>query len=252
MSTLLLKPPFTPQKFRESSKKHRINSFSNQKTTPSSSSIRAAAAAATSEAIDETKASLYRALQGTNRGIFGVQSAKKSEIEELVKLLESMNPTPHPTDKLQDKVDGWWKLIYSTVTILGSKRTKLGLRDFISLGDFYQIIDVTNGKAINVIKFNARGFKMLSGQLTVEASFQIASKTRVNIKLDKSSITPDQLLNLFEKNYDLLLVIFNPEGWLEISRYVDDSMRIGRDDKGNIFVLERTQQELSLFRNVVD
>lgn len=43
-----------------------------------------------------------------------------------------------------DKVDGWWKLIYTTITILGSKRTKLGLRDFISLGDFYQIIDVTN------------------------------------------------------------------------------------------------------------
>lgn len=37
---------------------------------------------------------------------------------------------------------GTWKLVYSTITILGSKRTKLGLRDFISLGDFYQNIDV--------------------------------------------------------------------------------------------------------------
>lgn len=40
------------------------------------------------------------------------------------------------------KVDGCWKLIYSTISILGKKRTKLGLRDFISLGDFLQIIDV--------------------------------------------------------------------------------------------------------------
>jgi hypothetical protein len=39
-------------------------------------------------------------------------------------------------------VDGCWKLIYSTISILGKKRTKLGLRDFISLGDFLQIIDV--------------------------------------------------------------------------------------------------------------
>ena len=40
------------------------------------------------------------------------------------------------------KVDGCWKLIYSTISILGKKRTKLGLRDFISLDDFLQIIDV--------------------------------------------------------------------------------------------------------------
>ena len=40
------------------------------------------------------------------------------------------------------KVGGCWKLVYSTITILGSKRTKLGLRDFITLGDFFQTIDV--------------------------------------------------------------------------------------------------------------
>lgn len=39
------------------------------------------------------------------------------------------------------KVDGCWRLVYSTISILGSRRTKLGLRDFISLGDFFQIID---------------------------------------------------------------------------------------------------------------
>lgn len=41
-----------------------------------------------------------------------------------------------------DQVKGEWKLLYSTISILGSKRTKLGLRDFINLGDFVQIIDV--------------------------------------------------------------------------------------------------------------
>lgn len=50
-----------------------------------------------------------------------------------------------------------------------------------------------------------------------------------------------QLMNLFRKNYDLLLSIFNPDGWLEIT-YVDDNMRIGRDDSGNIFILERSQE----------
>lgn len=108
---------------------------------------------------------------GVNRGIFGVTSAKKSEIEGLVKLLESQNPTLDPTTSLDKvttnlilsnehvsflsaklmipslwyfllEVAGCWKVLFTTITILGSKRTKLGLRDFISLGDFFQTVDV--------------------------------------------------------------------------------------------------------------
>ncbi|GFQ07610.1 probable plastid-lipid-associated protein 7 chloroplastic [Phtheirospermum japonicum] len=197
-----------------------------------------------------------------NRGIFGVPSARKSEIGKLVQLLESQNPTPEPTLCLEkvrsfycDRIDfstdqllvapmsqlgGTWKLIYSTITILGSKRTKLGLRDFITLEDIFQFINVAEGKAVNMIRFSAKGLNLLSGQLTIEASFKVASKSRVDISYQKSAITPDQLMNVFRKNYDLLLGIFSPEGWLEIT-YVDDSLRIGRDDKGNIFVLERQE-----------
>ena len=39
--------------------------------------------------------------QGINRGIFGLPSAKKSEIENLVQQLESQNPTPDPTLELE-------------------------------------------------------------------------------------------------------------------------------------------------------
>ncbi|KAI3451478.1 hypothetical protein Pfo_008143 [Paulownia fortunei] len=189
--------------------------------------------------VAQIKKDLFAALQGINRGIFGVPSANKTEIENLVELLESQNPTPEPTLCLE-KVAGAWKLIYSTITILGSKRTKLGLRDFITLGDFFQSINVAEGKAVNVIKFSAKGLHLLSGQLTIDASFKIASESRVDISYNKAVITPDQLMNVFRKNYDLLLGIFNPEGWLEIT-YVDDSLRIGRDDKGNIFILERLE-----------
>ncbi|GLT70411.1 hypothetical protein SLA2020_424930 [Shorea laevis] len=193
-------------------------------------------------ALHQLKTDMYKALNGINRGIFGVPSTKKFKIEGLVKLLESQNPTPDPTLNL-DKVGGCWKLVYSTITILGSKRTKLGLRDFISLGDFLQTIDVQKSKAVNVIKFNAKGLNFLNGKLTIEASFKIASKSKVDITYDSSTVTPDQLMNMFQKNYDLLLAIFNPEGWLEIT-YVDDNLRIGRDDKGNIFILERSEEEM--------
>lgn len=53
--------------------------------------------------------------------------------------------------------------------------------------------------------------------------------------------TPEKLQMLFEKNYDLLLSIFNPEGWLDIT-YLDETHRIGRDDKGNIFYLEKSSK----------
>lgn len=138
-----------------------------------------------------------------------------------------------------EKVKGEWRLLYSTISILGLKRTKLGLRDFITLGDFLQTIDVDKSKAANTITFSVAGLGMLRGVLTIEASYVVSSVSRVDICFEKSSIVPDQLLKLFQKNYDLLLSVFNPEGWLEIT-YVDDDMRVGRDDKGNIFLLERT------------
>ncbi|XP_078434414.1 plastid-lipid associated protein PAP / fibrillin family protein [Wolffia australiana] len=185
----------------------------------------------------EIKAALRQALQGMDRGVFGMASEKRGEIEGLVSRLEQLNPTPQPTGKLH-VVEGSWRLLYSSITILGAKRTKLGLRDFISLGDFIQTIHVAQGKAINEISFNARGLKMISGKLTITASFSIATDTRVNIQFDDSEIAPPQLFNLFQKNYDLLLAIFNPEGWLDIT-FVDETIRVGRDDKGNVFVLER-------------
>ncbi|KAL4330284.1 hypothetical protein AHAS_Ahas13G0384700 [Arachis hypogaea] len=191
------------------------------------------------DTLAEKKRELYQAVEGINRGIFGLPSAKKFEIESLVQQLESQNPTPEPTLEL-DKVAGCWRLVYSTITILGSKRTKLGLRDFISLDEFFQTIDIAKSKAVNVVEFSAKGLSLLSGQLSIEASFKIASATRVDINFASSTITPDQLMHVFRKNYNLLLGIFNPEGWLEIT-YVDDTMRIGRDNKGNIFVLEKIE-----------
>ncbi|KAM3290246.1 fibrillin-5, chloroplastic isoform X1 [Capsicum chacoense] len=216
---------------------NKISRFGQQRTIFCAAAEQQNVEVSQSTASSQVKIQLYDFLQGINRGIFGVSSEKKSEIEELVRQLESQNPTPEPTLSL-DKVAGNWKLIYSTISILGSKRTKLGLRDFIALGDLYQNIDTSEGKAVNVIKFNIRGLSLLSGELRIEATFRIASKSRVDISYNSSEITPGQLMNVFQKNYNLLLGIFNPEGWLEIT-YVDENLRIGRDNKGNIFVLER-------------
>ncbi|TXG60277.1 hypothetical protein EZV62_014850 [Acer yangbiense] len=95
------------------------------------------AAAEQGHGLDQIKTDFYQAVKGIDRGIFGVPSVKKSEIDDLVKLLESQNPTPYPTSDLK-KVDGCWKLVYTTITM----KTKLGLKYFLSLGDIFQTIDV--------------------------------------------------------------------------------------------------------------
>ena len=48
---------------------------------------------------------------GLNRGIFGVQNARKVEVESLLQLLEAANPSPRPTYDL-DKV-----LVPDTITV---------------------------------------------------------------------------------------------------------------------------------------
>ncbi|PHT31862.1 putative plastid-lipid-associated protein 7, chloroplastic [Capsicum baccatum] len=121
---------------------NKISRFGQQRTIFCAAAEQQNVEVSPSTASSQVKIQLYDVLQGINRGIFGVSSEKKSEIEELVRQLESQNPTPEPTLSL-DKVAGNWKLIYSTISILGSKRTKLGLRDFIALGDLYQNIDTS-------------------------------------------------------------------------------------------------------------
>ncbi|XP_010546371.1 PREDICTED: probable plastid-lipid-associated protein 7, chloroplastic [Tarenaya hassleriana] len=189
--------------------------------------------------VAQIKEELYEAVKGINRGIFGVTSARKSEIEHLVKLLNCRNPTADPTGDL-DKFRGCWKLIYSTITILGSKRTKLGLRDFVSVGDILQHIDISQGKSVHVIKFNVRGLNLIDGELKIDASFKIVSGTTVDVTYESSTIMPDQLMSMFRQNYDLLLGVFNPEGRFEIL-YLDGDLQIGREEKGNIIVLKRTE-----------
>mmetsp|Transcript_11764 Transcript_11764/g.24678 ORF Transcript_11764/g.24678 Transcript_11764/m.24678 type:complete len:277 (-) Transcript_11764:836-1666(-) len=186
---------------------------------------------------DSVKEALRNAIKPTDRGIFGCQKAERAQIAELIEQLEALNPIPAPMESLE-KVAGEWRLLYTTVQILGAKRTKLGLRSFVNLGDFVQRIDLENKLAVNEVAFNVAGLGAIEGMLTIEATFEVATANRVDIKYQQSTLVPDKLQALFEKNFDLLLAIFNPEGWLELT-YVDEEMRIGHDDKGNVFVLEK-------------
>ncbi|MEW5302026.1 MAG: hypothetical protein WDW38_008655 [Sanguina aurantia] len=180
---------------------------------------------------------VYWVVQTPGRVIFGAQAAKKSSIHGLIEQLESINPLAAPTQSM-DRVAGSWRLLYSTISISGVKRTKLGLREFVKLGEFIQDIDPATSLAVNRVAFSVSGLGMIKGALTITASFQPVSEQRVAITFQNALLAPTQLQMIFKANYDLLLSIFNPEGYLDIT-YVDDELRVGRDDKGNLFLLER-------------
>ena len=95
---------------------------------------------------------------------------------------------------------------------------------------------------VNTVEFSVSGLGMLRGSLTIKAAYTRASPTRVDIDFLESTLEPQQLNKIFEANYDMLLSIFNPQGHLDVT-YVDDTHRIGRDDKGNVFFLERVQTD---------
>jgi PAP_fibrillin len=196
----------------------------------------AAALAAPAQAAD-LKARLGQRLEGVNRGIFGVKSAHQEEIHSLVTELEALNPLKAPARHLEH-VDGDWRLLYSSIRILGTRRSKLGLREFVSIGDMIQGVDVASQMATNRVDFNITGLGFLSGALTIRASYEPQGDARVAVTFQDASLEPSQLQQLFEQHYDMLLGIFNPDGWLDIT-YVDEEIRIGRDDKGDVFVLER-------------
>jgi hypothetical protein len=92
------------------------------------------------------------------------------------------------------------------------------------------------------VSFSVTGFGKFKGQLAITAAYSPAAPpheaSRVDIAFQSATLAPAALEQLFRANYALLLSIFNPDGWLDVT-YVDDEIRIGRDDKGNVFVVER-------------
>jgi PAP_fibrillin len=194
--------------------------------------------------VETLKSSLVASLDGLDRGLFGVKSEKKQELLQQVEALEASAPCTNPVEQL-DLVAGNWRLLFSTVSITGAKRTKLGLREFIKIKDLFQTIDIQDHTATNEVRFAVTGLGTFQGALTIKASFTSVSANRVLVKFEEATLQPAQLQAVFEKNFDMLLSVFNPDGWLDIT-FVDETMRIGRDDKGNVFILEKCSSIPSL------
>lgn len=184
-------------------------------------------------------------LAGEERGIFGLDGEIRQQIHDCIEEIEAHTPNSTPARNNAAVAAGSWRLLYTTLTILGRRRVRLAIgtatkSGFIRLGEFYQIIDPEKLQSRNVVVFDmALGG---SGTFTINANYTPLSDKRVSVEMTATALQPHSLETLLGDKVSLLTEIFDPTGYLDIT-FIDHDMRVGRDDKNNIFVLERCSTE---------
>lgn len=190
------------------------------------------------------KAELLEAIAGKNRGLLASE-IDNARVLSAIQQLEDTNPTKKPLEA-KDLLNGDWRLLYTTSKgILGLDRFPL-----FKLGQIYQCIRVSEAKVYNIAEII--GLPMLEGLVSVAASFEPVSDRRVNVIFERSIIglqrflgykTPAKLIQQIESGKKFLPIDFkidrgDQQGWLETT-YLDQDMRIGRGNEGNVFVLTK-------------
>ena len=190
------------------------------------------------------KAELLEAIAGKNRGLLA-NEIDNARVLSAIQQLEDTNPTPKPLEA-KDLLNGDWRLLYTTSKgILGLDRFPL-----FKMGQIYQCIRVSEAKVYNIAEIV--GLPMLEGLVSVAASFDPVSDRRVNVIFERSIVglqrflsyrTPAKLIQQIESGKKFLPMDFKidrgeQKGWLETT-YLDEDMRIGRGNEGNVFVLAK-------------
>lgn len=190
------------------------------------------------------KAELLEAIAGKNRGLLA-NEIDNVRVLSAIQQLEDTNPTKQPLEA-KDLLNGDWRLLYTTSKgILGLDRFPL-----FKMGQIYQCIRVSEAKVYNIAEII--GLPMLEGLVSVVATFEPVSERRVNVIFERSIIglqrlfgynTPGKFIQQIESGKKFLPLDFKinrgeQQGWLETT-YLDQDMRIGRGNEGNVFVLTK-------------
>jgi len=190
------------------------------------------------------KANLFNAIAPVNRGLEMSEDQRKA-IFSAVAYLEELNPTPAPT-QTPELLDGDWLLIFTTSQeLLGIDRFPL-----YKLGNIYQCLRMAEGKIFNVAEI--KGLPLLGGLVSVCANFTVESDKRVKVNFERLVAGSQNLLgyqdvnsfiNILRSPKKLLAIDFkikreDQKGWLETT-YLDQGLRIGRGNEGNLFILRK-------------
>ena len=195
------------------------------------------------------KAELLEAIAGKNRGLLA-NEMDKVKVLSAIQQLEDHNPTPKPLEA-KELLEGNWRLLYTTSkSILGLDRFPL-----FKLGQIYQCIRTAEARIYNIAE--VAGVPFLEGIVSVAARFEPVSEKRVNVIFERSIIglqrflgytSPSKFIQELEQGKKFLPIDFSIEnreqkGWLDIT-YLDEDMRVGRGNQGNVFVLAKEKGKI--------
>ncbi len=190
------------------------------------------------------KAELLEVIAGKNRGLLA-NEMDKVKVLSAIQQLEDHNPNPEPL-QAKELLEGDWRLLYTTSkSILGLDRFPL-----FTLGQIYQCIRTSDARVYNVAEVS--GLPFLEGVISVCARFEPVSERRINVIFERSIIglqrflgytSPSKFIEELEQGKKFLPIDFSIEnreqkGWLDIT-YLDEDMRVGRGNEGNVFVLSK-------------
>jgi hypothetical protein len=191
------------------------------------------------------KADLLEKIAGVNRGLL-TNERDRISIQAAIAQLEDRNPTRNPVEAVE-WLEGNWRLLYTT------SRELLGLGRFpiVQLGQIYQCIRIRETQIYNIAEL--QGIPFLEGIVSVSAQFTPITEQRVQVQFQRSVIalqrvvgyqSPTQWINQLNTHPKLTAIDFTIDsqrqpGWLDIT-YLDQDLRVGRGNEGNLFVLTKT------------
>jgi PAP_fibrillin len=190
------------------------------------------------------KENLINAIAPVNRGLQMSEDQRKA-IFSAVAYLEELNPNTSPNNS-PELLDGNWLLLFTTSQeLLGIDRFPL-----YKLGNIYQCLRVAEGKIFNVAE--VKGLPLLSGLVSVCANFTVVDEKRVKVNFERLVAGSQSLIGYQDVNsfidtlrspkklfaIDFQIKREDQKGWLETT-YIDQDLRIGRGNEGNLFVLRK-------------
>jgi len=194
----------------------------------------------------ERKRDLLAAIARTDRGL-DIRPEQLPAVWMAVTRLEAVNPTPRPV-ALPVKLAGLWQLAFTTsLDVLG-----LGRFPGVRLGEVYQYLSPELTHLVNIAELEPP-LAFLAGIVAVSARLQPVSAVRVAVAFERVTTGPKGILgyadpetfaaNLAAGTGPATLPLPSRSGplpWLDTT-YLDEDLRLGRGDRGSLFVLTRVR-----------
>nr|ABK26110.1 unknown [Picea sitchensis]ABR17902.1 unknown [Picea sitchensis] len=216
----------------------------------------------------DLKRALVDSFYGTDRGL-RASSETRAEIVELITQLEAKNPTPAPTEAL-NLLNGKWILVYTSFSEL-FPLLATGTLPLVKVQEISQKFDSGTLTVENSVQFAG---PLATTSFSTNASFEVRSPKRVQIKFEEGVISTPQLTDAIEipesvevlgKKIDLApfkglissvqnaassvvksiserppikfpIRTERAQSWL-LTTYLDEDLRISRGDGSSVFVL---------------